>query len=131
MTTILIDTQVFVWLTNSDSRLGGKSLALLRDSSNVVAISYFSFFEIAIKSSIGKLEFDSSVIEDLDVMGIELIMPDKQSLTNYKIYADQNKDPFDNMIISVAKIENCALMTSDKKILSSPIKGISFLSALD
>ncbi|HEV2403600.1 MAG TPA: type II toxin-antitoxin system VapC family toxin [Candidatus Saccharimonadales bacterium] len=115
---ILIDTQVFVWLVNSDSHLGPKSLELLIDKSNNVSVSYFSFFEMTIKASIGKLQYDPTIINDLPKMGIELIMADTSVLQDYAILNQANKDPFDNIIISVARNERSTLMTSDPKILS-------------
>lgn len=113
----LIDTQVLVWLTEEDSRLGAKTLEQLTDLSHTVHVSYFSFFEMAIKASIGKMKYDNSVVEDLPVMGVELIMPDRLVLGRYKIYNPANKDPFDNILISVAIGEKCTFVTSDPKIL--------------
>jgi len=77
---LLIDTQVFIWLINEDTRLGSAALKALRDTSNQVFISYFAFFEMTIKASVGKLDFDSSVMDDLPKMGIELIAPCRSAL---------------------------------------------------
>jgi PIN domain nuclease of toxin-antitoxin system len=97
---LLIDTQVFVWLTEEDKRLGTNALEKITDVSNTVHISYFSFFEMAIKASIGKMKYDNSIMEDLSIMGLELIIPDRLVLGRYKIYNSDNKDPFDNAIFS-------------------------------
>src|SRR5438270_12297726 len=115
---LLIDTQAFIWLTNGDSQLGSNTLQALRDVSNQIYISYFSFFEMAIKASVGKLHYDSSILDDLPKMGIELVMPDEFLLRNYSIHNTDNKDPFDNVLITVARNEGCTLVTSDQKILT-------------
>lgn len=115
---ILIDTQVFVWLIEEDNRLGKEALLLLSDTSNDVSISYFSFFEMTIKASIGKLIYDRSIIDLLPEMGIEIVGANEDALQGYSILNPDNKDPFDNIIMSVARSENITLMTSDPKILS-------------
>lgn len=114
---ILIDTQVLVWLVSRDPRLGKKAAQTLTDTTNRIFISYFSFFELTIKASTGKLTWDTSLIEDLPSMGIDLIMPDMNALQGYEILNPANKDPFDNIIMSIARSRNAKLMTSDHKIL--------------
>ncbi len=126
---LLIDTQVFIWLINEDARLGTHSLEMLQNTSNEVFISYFSFFEMTIKASIGKLDFDSSVIDDLPKMGIELIAPSNTALQKYAIFNPDNKDPFDNTLASVAIIEKCTFVTSDPKILAISARGLKLLDA--
>ena len=127
---LLLDTQVFIWLINNDGRLGKVTLEILRDPTNQLNISYFSVYEMIIKASIGKLEYDNSVIDDLPKMGIELLLPDAESLDNYSIYNPENKDPFDNALITVARKERCLLVTSDPKILSVSVQGLGLINAL-
>ncbi|MGI8420375.1 MAG: type II toxin-antitoxin system VapC family toxin [Candidatus Levyibacteriota bacterium] len=127
--TILIDTQVFVWLINKDKRLGKEAIQLLADTQNTALISYFSFFEMTIKASIGKLTYDSSVINDLPRMGIELIMPDVETLQHYTIANEANRDPFDNILMAVAHKEKYVFMTSDPKILAVVASGFKLLDA--
>jgi PIN domain nuclease of toxin-antitoxin system len=127
--TILLDTQVFIWLVNNDPRLGTNAVRILADTSNKLTISYFSFFEITIKASIGKLTYDSSIIDDLPEMEIELIMPDIDILRDYSILNPDNRDPFDNIIMSVARKEKCALITSDHKLLAVDAKYIALIDA--
>jgi PIN domain nuclease of toxin-antitoxin system len=126
---LLIDTQVFIWLINEDTRLGSATLKALQDTSNEVSISYFSFFEMAIKASIGKLDFDSSVMDDLPKMGIDLILPSNAALQKYAILNPDNKDPFDNIIATVAITEKYIFVTSDPKILSLSVHGLRLLDA--
>jgi PIN domain nuclease of toxin-antitoxin system len=126
---LLVDTQVFIWLINEDARLSSATLKALQDTSNEVFISYFSFFEMTIKASIGKLDFDSSIMDDLSKMGIELIPPNNAALQKYAIFNPDNKDPFDNILASVAITEKCTFVTSDSKILSISARGLNLLDA--
>jgi len=128
---LLIDTQAFIWLINDDNRLGSKALQTLRAASNQLNLSYFSVFEMTIKASIGKLDYDSTILNDLPKMGIDLLFPDKTTLQNYAIYNTDNKDPFDNALIAVAIHENCLFITSDPKILAVTAHNLNLLDATE
>ncbi len=127
---ILIDTQVFVWLVGQDPRLGQDALEMLSNTSNRVFISYFSFFEMKIKESIGKMTIDISVVDDLPTMGIELVDADINALRSYSVFNPDNKDPFDNMLINIALSERCSFMTSDSKILATQHNDLKLINAL-
>jgi PIN domain nuclease of toxin-antitoxin system len=92
-------------------------------------MSYFSFFEMTIKASIGKLTYDASVLNDLPKMGIELVMPTEEALAAYTIFNADNRDPFDNVLIAVACSEQCIFVTSDPKILAVSTPGLVLLDA--
>ncbi len=126
---LLLDTQVFIWLINSDRRLGKETLGLIENMSNQLYISYFSCFEMAIKASIGKLNYDSTILEDLPNMGIELILPTINALRRYSIVNLDNKDPFDNMLISVSCTEKTTFVTSDQKILNISVQDLNLQDA--
>ncbi len=126
---ILIDTQVLVWLVNGDSRLGKQARQTLLDTANKVAISYFSLFELAIKASIGKITGDSSVAKDLSKMGIDLVMPDVDILETYTIISPDNRDPFDNVIMAVARNEKYVFVTSDSKVLATVASDLTIIDA--
>jgi len=126
---ILLDTQAFIWLINQDEKLGQSTRTRLYDSSNELKLSYFSVFELTIKASIGKLDYDSSVIDDLPKMGIDLLLPNPKTLEDYKIFNPSNKDPFDNALITLALKEGYSFVTSDIKILNTKVKGLNLLNA--
>lgn len=126
---ILLDTQVFIWLINEDKRLGSKTKQLLFDTSSQLNLSYFSIFEMTIKASIGKLDYDPMVLGDLPKMGVELMIPDSKTLIGYTVFNPDNKDPFDNALIISAINENCLFITSNPKILTTTAKGLKMLKA--
>lgn len=128
---LLIDTQVLVWLAEEDSRLGAATLNKLTDMENTIHVSYFSLFEMTIKASIGKMKYDNSIVNDLPIMGIDLEMPDNNILGRYKVYSPSNKDPFDNILISVAIGGKFTLVTADAKILGVSEPGLSLMDATE
>jgi PIN domain nuclease of toxin-antitoxin system len=126
---ILIDTQVFIWLVSDQPRLGTKTLQAISDTSNQVCMSYFSFLEMTLKASNGKLDYDHSVLDDLPTMGIDLFMPSTDLLRGYRVFNPDNKDPFDNLLIATALAEKCTFATSDQKILAVTSKRLKLLDA--
>lgn len=126
---LLLDTQAFIWLINGDKRLGENTLGILEDNANQLYISYFSFFEMTIKASIGKLRYDPTILDDLHEMGIELILPTIDALKGYRLLSQNNKDPFDNMLISVSRTEKTTFVTSDQKILELSAKDLKLQDA--
>lgn len=84
---------------------------------------------MTIKASIGKLDFDGSVMDDLPRMGIALITPSNTALQKYVIFNPDNKDPFDNMLATVAITEKCTFITSDPKILATSVRSLNMLDA--
>lgn len=127
---ILLDTQVFIWMVNQDRRLGKKSRELVRSTKNHLSVSFLSFFEMAIKASIGKLQFDPSILQDLEKMGVQLLSGDHESLARYQIFTAANKDPFDNYLMATAMAKNMKLLTSDARILGVKQEGLEVINAL-
>jgi PIN domain nuclease of toxin-antitoxin system len=126
---ILLDTQVFIWLINNDSRLGSKSKEIVSSTKNQVYISFLSFFEIAIKASLGKLVFNITIMNDLEKIGVELIPGGQQSLQTYRVFNKNNKDPFDNFLIATAKSHKLILLSSDHKVLATKLSGLEVFDA--
>lgn len=122
---ILLDTQAFIWFVSGDKRLGKKTIKNVLDKTNEVYVSFISFFEITIKSSIGKLSFNPSIIDDLERIDVNLLQGDKKSLLYYRIFNNENKDPFDNFLIATAQTHRLVLVTSDHKILTTDAPGVT------
>jgi len=59
---ILIDTQAFIWFFENNPRLP-YSVKTLMERSDGLVISIASFWEIAIKNSLGKLTLDVPFVE--------------------------------------------------------------------
>ena len=115
----VIDTQVLVWLLDGDKRLGKETRKLLTETPEIIYVSYFSFFELTIKSQKGRYKLDLSVIDDLPAMGLTLLMPDTSVLHQYRIVSSANTDPFDNVLLATAAAQYAAFVTADMAILAS------------
>lgn len=129
MAKLLIDTQVLLWLLDNDKRLGARARSLMASGSNEVNLSYFSLLEIVLKAAIGKMTYEDSVHEDLAAMDIKLLSPDRAVLKNYRIHDSDNKDPFDNLLLTTAIIHGYQIVTSDKPILDIALPGLKKVDA--
>ena len=74
---LLLDTHSFLWFVAGDSRLSEKARDLIDDMDNRVLLSVGSLWEIAIKTSIGKLRlsrpYEELIPEHLQRNAIDLL----------------------------------------------------------
>jgi PIN domain nuclease of toxin-antitoxin system len=66
---LLIDTQAFLWFESGDLRLSQTATKAMQNAANTNFISLASYWEIAIKDSLGKLELHISFDNLFDLKG--------------------------------------------------------------
>lgn len=121
---LLIDTHAIIWFITEDSKLPGKTKQLIESADNICFISLASYWELAIKNSLGRLDLGKPLIELFSVIedsGFELLPIDlTHILTNAKL-PFHHYDPFDRVIIAQAVAEDLKIVTKDEKFqLYSP-----------
>jgi PIN domain nuclease of toxin-antitoxin system len=111
---LLLDTNVILWVLSNDKRIATITNLLL-DDDNEVFVSTASWWEIAIKVGIGKLDANlaelrqasiESGFNELPVLGAHTEMLSKLPLLHL--------DPFDRLIVAQAMAEPMQLLTGDK-----------------
>ncbi|MGB7209389.1 MAG: type II toxin-antitoxin system VapC family toxin [Pyrinomonadaceae bacterium] len=113
---ILIDTHILIWLLNGDFQLSIDRREKLVDPANRVFISIASFWEIAIKSSRGKLSLAKSIediFSEIDRSSSTILTIEPDHTLQVSKLPFHHKDPFDRMIIAQAMIENIPLTSTD------------------
>lgn len=115
---ILLDTQIFLWMFLTPSRISSNVQSLLKSSSNEFFLSSASGWEIAIKYSIGKLKLPDAPeiyvpnrMKRANLKSLEITHEHGLAIANLPII---HKDPFDRILISQANIENLTLLSTDK-----------------
>lgn len=121
----LIDTHAFLWFINGSEELSGKAKSFIENPQNTTFISIASFWEIAIKNSLGKLKLDMP-FRELKLLvannGIE-ILPLTFEHTNKLISLNfHHKDPFDRLIIAQALTEKLSIISKDKNFVHYAVK---------
>ena len=129
MTSLLLDTCVFIWLVEESSNLPLKAKNKIENTENIF-VSIVSFWEIAIKSKKEKILFTCEFNEiearfqntDLELLPISI--EDTIRFYNLPLYRKDHKDPFDRLLISQALTRSLPLVTSDSKFDIYPIEKI-------
>lgn len=121
----LIDTQILIWLLGLSDKLPKNILKLLTNSKNEIFVSAVSVWEIAIKTSIGKLTFPfdiKDILHEIEKLKINILEINCNHLIKVAELPFHHKDPFDRLIISQAKIENLPLISSDNNFKKYDVK---------
>ena len=81
----LIDTSTFLWTISDNDKLSGNARRFIADMENEIFISVASLWEIAIKTSLGKLElllpFNRLIPEQLEQNSITILPIEIQHLS--------------------------------------------------
>ena len=113
----LLDTHGLIWFLNGNPRLSSRARQLVEDENNEVLVSIASLWEIAIKSSLGKLElgepFDQMFPRQLQENAIEILDISVEHLNAVRILPFHHRDPFDRLILAQSQIENLPIISVD------------------
>jgi PIN domain nuclease of toxin-antitoxin system len=113
---LLLDTHLLLWAAGDTNQLPKKARALLADPDNELLFSPVSLWEVAIKSGLGKKDFqvDPRLLRRglLDNNYIELPITSQHTVAILAL-PSLHKDPFDRLLIAQAILEGVVLLTSD------------------
>jgi PIN domain nuclease of toxin-antitoxin system len=112
----LIDTQILIWSIIDTQKLAKNVVKEFKKTENNILISAVSIWEIAIKTSIGKLilPFElKNIIKEISEMNISILDITSEHLIKVAELPFHHKDPFDRLIISQSIIENILIISSD------------------
>ena len=115
--TALLDTQAFLWFVLDDPQLSATAKRFIEDSSNQLYLSPASYWEIAIKISIGKyslpVPYQSFMETQLSSNAIAILPIEPRHthlLTNMPFH---HRDPFDRLLIAQALADELVIISSD------------------
>ena len=120
---LLLDTHVLLWAAGSPAQLPPAARALLEDLNNELVFSAASLWEITIKRSVGRTDFqvDARVLRRglLDNGYLELPIT-----SEHAVFIDSlpsiHKDPFDRILVAQATVEGITLLTGDALVAQYP-----------
>ncbi len=117
---ILLDTQLLVWWAVQPERVPGALRAVLFEGSQVLLFSVASLWEVAIKTSLGRPDFQldgSALRQGLRLEGFgELPIAAEHALAVCDL-PWIHRDPFDRLLIAQALSEQFQLMTCDSTMI--------------
>ena len=114
---LLLDTHALLWFVEDNTRLSARARRRIEAEQGRVLVSAVSLWEIAIKSSLGKLTmkvpFDELVTEQLQRNAMEILPIAPPHLTRLHALPFHHHDPFDRMLAAQALAELMTLVSCD------------------
>jgi PIN domain nuclease of toxin-antitoxin system len=130
--TYLLDTHYMIWAITDTSKITKSIKNVISDPDNRIIVSTISFWEVALKSSIGKLDISGFSPADLPSacleMGFEIKpLSAEESSTYDQLTAAYHKDPFDRMLIWQAILNSYILISIDSNVKKYTTEGLRLL----
>jgi PIN domain nuclease of toxin-antitoxin system len=118
-----VDTQLLLWAAVAPKKLSQTAHDLFADSTVGLSFSAASLWEVAIKSALGRAEFDVDPRRLrrglIDNGWRELAVTSEHAVALGDLPAI-HKDPFDRMLLAQAHVEGLTLVTSDEVVAQYP-----------
>lgn len=119
----LLDTQLLLWASGDTGKLGATARKLLSDPRNELLFSAASLWEVAIKTTLGRADFqvDPRLLRrGLIDNGYTELPVTSQHAVSIDTLPPLHKDPFDRLMLSQALTEGIALLTTDDRLARYP-----------
>lgn len=110
---LLLDTRVFLWHITDNPLLKREESTIIEDPVHTKFLSIASLWEIAIKTSLGKLTVTQPLnrIIPKEVYVLDINIPHLMKLQRLPFH---HRDPFDRLIIAQAAVEEMTVMSRDR-----------------
>jgi len=120
---LLLDTHLLLWAAGDPDRLSADARGLISEVENELFFSAASLWEIAIKSGLGRDDFqaDARLLRRglLDNGYSELPIGSEHAVAIDSL-PPTHKDPFDRILVAQAMVEGITLLTSDSLMAQYP-----------
>src|SRR3970040_445508 len=120
----LLDTHTFLWAIADSGKLPKPAREIIVSPENEIYVSAVTFWEIGIKSRLGKLDLGNlvseqlvSIAEEMEFQTISLTAEEASTYSTLKEarYEAHHKDPFDRMLVWQAIQRNFVIISKDRK----------------
>jgi PIN domain nuclease of toxin-antitoxin system len=119
MTGVLLDTQLLIWAAYAPQRLASPFAAELVDRHNDIRYSLASLWEVAIKSSLGREDFQvdpPALRRGLLREGFQELPIQAEHVLAVRDLPWIHRDPFDRLLVVQAQSEGLRLFTTDRRL---------------
>lgn len=110
---LLIDTKAFLWWKEDNPRLSLHAREAIAGA-DLVFVSSASAWEVAIKSSLGKIRLPRPFSEGVDESGFLELPIQFRHAAAVELLPPHHADPFDRMLVAQAKVERLVIVTNDR-----------------
>jgi PIN domain nuclease of toxin-antitoxin system len=122
---LLLDTHAFLWFVLGDAQLSSAARSYILDSAHAKLISPASYWEIAIKVSLGKYRLNASyelfMHRGIEGNGFEILPIEPRHTVVLTTLPFHHRDPFDRLLIAQAIAEQIPIISNDPAFDAYPI----------
>jgi len=125
---MLLDTHALLWFVLGDAQPSGAARVAIENPMNDILVSPASYWEIAVKISIGKYvlsqpyeQFLETAIDDNGFLVLPIEPKHAATLVNLPFH---HRDPFDRLMIAQAMVEQISVVGDDAAFDAYPITRI-------
>jgi PIN domain nuclease of toxin-antitoxin system len=124
----LLDTHSLLWFALNDARLSGLAKSTISDGDNGLFVSPATFWEIAIKISLGKYEireeFADFFSRQMTQNGFTVLPITLEHAAIVAKLPVHHRDPFDRLLVAQAMWEGIPIISADRELDPYPVKRI-------
>jgi PIN domain nuclease of toxin-antitoxin system len=123
---ILLDTHIWIWWIHGDKKLSSEFYNYIKEKElEGLGISTISCWEVAKLVEYDRLKLPILIDEWLDKAlaypGIQLLeLTPRICIESTQLPGDFHRDPADQIIVATARVYDCPIVTSDRKIREYP-----------
>jgi PIN domain nuclease of toxin-antitoxin system len=128
----MLDTHALIWALFEPKKLGRNTRSILDDSHNEVLVSPLSYWEISLKSGLGKLHLPGTDAAEMPAAVGQLglteapLLPDILSTYHRLPLSPDHRDPFDRLLIWHCITAKHTLLSQDRSLPFYKDHGLRF-----
>jgi PIN domain nuclease of toxin-antitoxin system len=115
----LLDTQLLLWWAVDPQRLPAGFAESLQNPDQPVMFSVVSLWEVAIKASLGRPDFQVNALalrQGLRANGFSELPITAEQVIAAQVLPWIHRDPFDRLLVAVSQTEGVPLITADASL---------------
>ena len=122
---VLLDTHTFLWFLLEDPQLSPTASDVIIDPTNDIEVSPATYWEIAIKISLGKYElpepYDIFIEREIATNDFHILPIEPKHTAVLTTLPFHHRDPFDRLLIAQAMVEAIPILSIDTAFDSYPM----------
>jgi len=131
--TYLLDTHYMLWAVADTRKISRKIKDVIINPANHIIVSAISFWEVSLKTSVGKLHISGFSPEDLPTACLQMgfVIEDlaaETCSTYHLLQPAYHKDPFDRMLIWMAIKHGYMLISADENVKKYTSEGLKIFT---
>jgi PIN domain nuclease of toxin-antitoxin system len=125
---LLLDTHAFLWFVLGDRKLSATALEQILDPANEKLVSPATYWELAIKISLGKYAlkepYEEFMRRGIVGNGFHVLAIEPRHTAALVSLPFHHRDPFDRLLVAQAMVEQLSVVSADAEFDTYSVKRI-------